>query len=365
MPNHLRYLKCKSIFDNYLKEDIKHRILILDALRGIAALWVVLFHFTLSRPQEQLFFKFGTTGVDLFFMISGFVIFMSVQNIKTIQAFAIIRFCRLYPTYLAAVTFTFALIVAKYLFQNNVESINFLQYLANLTMFQFYFRIADLDGPYWTMIIEMLFYFIIGILFYFNLLKKTIVFGVLYILSMIVLLLFFNSNAILSFILSSIPLLKFLPLFLSGILFYNIWTKNGTKISNYLLLLGCLTCQILLYKFLRSSIFINQLEYAVMISIYYFLFVLFVNHQLNFIVTKLTLFLGKISFALYLVHQYLGNEIIIPFLTNTLHLNFWIAAFAIALPIVILIAYNITHYIEVPIGIKLKKYLNNKYNLVN
>lgn len=49
----------------------------LDALRGIAALMVVFFHFTMDRPQGQMGFKLGVTGVDLFFIISGFVIFMS------------------------------------------------------------------------------------------------------------------------------------------------------------------------------------------------------------------------------------------------------------------------------------------------
>ena len=62
----------------------------LDALRGIAALMVVFFHFTIGRPEAKLGFKLGTTGVDLFFIISGFVIF--ILRVKKNSNF-IIHFC--------------------------------------------------------------------------------------------------------------------------------------------------------------------------------------------------------------------------------------------------------------------------------
>src|ERR1044072_9360250 len=83
------------------------RIKELDALRGIAALMVVFFHYTFWRPQAKLGFNLGTTGVDLFFMISGFVIFMSLLHINQSKEFVINRISRLYPGYWACVTFTF------------------------------------------------------------------------------------------------------------------------------------------------------------------------------------------------------------------------------------------------------------------
>ena len=51
-----------------------HRYEELDALRGVASLMVVFFHFTWRRPEANLGFILGTTGVDLFFIISGFLI---------------------------------------------------------------------------------------------------------------------------------------------------------------------------------------------------------------------------------------------------------------------------------------------------
>ena len=61
------------------------RLAQLDALRGIAALAVVLFHYTTRYDQlfghaqsPALSFPYGYLGVNLFFMISGFVILMTL-----------------------------------------------------------------------------------------------------------------------------------------------------------------------------------------------------------------------------------------------------------------------------------------------
>ncbi|NNU33532.1 acyltransferase [Mucilaginibacter sp. S1162] len=59
-----------------------NRILELDALRGIAALLVVAFHFNIPL-RDKLSLQWGVTGVDLFFMISGFVILLTLKNTKT------------------------------------------------------------------------------------------------------------------------------------------------------------------------------------------------------------------------------------------------------------------------------------------
>jgi peptidoglycan/LPS O-acetylase OafA/YrhL len=91
----------------------------LDALRGIAALLVVVFHFTMHRPQSELGFKYGITGVDLFFIISGFVIFMSINNVNSAKEFVVNRITRLYPTYWACVTTTYIASVIISHFTNN------------------------------------------------------------------------------------------------------------------------------------------------------------------------------------------------------------------------------------------------------
>ena len=327
----------------------------LDALRGIAALMVVFFHFTIGRPQAGIGFYLGKTGVDLFFLISGFVIFMSVLRSKTTKEFIINRISRLYPTYWAGVSFAFIIVIIIALYQKDVIPYN--QYLGNMTMFQHYFKITNLDGPYWTLIIEMNFYFIIAVLFY---LKKTQYLNHLG-LFLSVLALFLISFLKLDFehnILYYLPILPYTPLFFSGIIFYKIYiNKTNSNLGNYLILLFHLPIQIILYSYTSRSLSDTTLfEYAVMVTVFYVLLTLFINGKLKFIVSKASLFLGKISYALYLTHQKLSIGFIIPILTNRLGVNFWIAV-AVTLPIVIALATFITFYIEIPYSKKMKQFL--------
>ena len=80
------------------------RINELDTFRGIAAMAVLLYHYT-SRYNEffdstsVLSFSYGWMGVPLFFMLSGFVITLTVNRCKSPFDFLYRRFIRLYPTY--------------------------------------------------------------------------------------------------------------------------------------------------------------------------------------------------------------------------------------------------------------------------
>ncbi|MGZ4099102.1 MAG: acyltransferase family protein, partial [Bacteroidia bacterium] len=64
----------------------------LDAMRGFAALFVMFFHYTTHTPHSLSFLELGVTGVDLFFIISGFVIFMSINKVRSAKEFMINRF---------------------------------------------------------------------------------------------------------------------------------------------------------------------------------------------------------------------------------------------------------------------------------
>src|SRR5215472_5135330 len=90
-----------------------YRIRGLDGLRGIAAVSVLLFHYTvvygqLIGPIGPLPFvaTYGRHGVDLFFIISGFVILMTVDNSRNVTDFIVSRFARLFPAFWTAVLMT-------------------------------------------------------------------------------------------------------------------------------------------------------------------------------------------------------------------------------------------------------------------
>ncbi|HHF8326613.1 TPA: acyltransferase family protein [Klebsiella pneumoniae] len=113
------------------------RLPLLDLTRWFAALAVVIFHYFYmvsdvrnDYPYAQCFIKYAYLAVQLFFIISGFVIFMSVDNKKGPFVFLTSRFIRLYPAYIISVFLTFAfvyLIPISYPFDFN-------DFFGNLTM---------------------------------------------------------------------------------------------------------------------------------------------------------------------------------------------------------------------------------------
>lgn len=342
------------------EDDSVNRIQELDSLRGIAALVVLIFHFSLLQPNLLAFTKFGVTGVDLFFIISGFVITMSLERVQFGYQFVINRFSRLYPTYWTAVIFTFVIICINKSFfgfepQNPLPTSDFFY---NLTMFQYYFGVKDLDGPYWTMIIEMLFYIVMGYLFLTKSLKSAVAILIPLILLGTVLTEFHWFQPFSMAYFKNFPLAQSLPLFVAGILFYRLFTKDKWKLLNISLIIGCYFLQVLLFtKVGRANYYISHPEYKAVLAIYFVLFVLFVFGKLKFIVNRTTLFLGKISFALYLIHQYFSIYFLIPNLMK-LGINYYIAAFLIALPACILIAAGITFFVEKPAGKWIKRIFN-------
>lgn len=145
------------------------RIDAIDLLRGFAALAVVLFHFTTRYRQlhgggESLAIEvpYGHYGVDLFFIISGFVITMTIARCRSVQDFLISRVSRLYPVFWVSALLTY--VVGKLLPLPGVEH-SVTQLLANLTMFNEFIHIRPLDSAYWSLTYELGFYLAIVALF--------------------------------------------------------------------------------------------------------------------------------------------------------------------------------------------------------
>lgn len=117
------------------------RINEIDLVRFIAALAVVFFHFTfrgyaadhmtiMPYPWLTSASKYGYLGVELFFMISGFVILMSAAN-GSLRDFVISRVVRLYPAFWACCTITF---LATLAIGGSSYFASLSQYLVNMTM---------------------------------------------------------------------------------------------------------------------------------------------------------------------------------------------------------------------------------------
>jgi peptidoglycan/LPS O-acetylase OafA/YrhL len=145
-----------------MSEPTSHRLIALDALRGLAALAVVLFHFTtrfeqLYAPATRpwLSFPLGHYGVNMFFIISGFVIFMTLERTTKPMDFVVSRFSRLFPAYWVAIALTF-LITHTLGLPGKLVGVG--TAFANGVMLHGLFGVPHVDGVYWTLEVELLFY---------------------------------------------------------------------------------------------------------------------------------------------------------------------------------------------------------------
>lgn len=344
----------------------KKRIDSLDALRGIAALAVVLRHYTTifsidyGVPENFKFeFKYGYLGVELFFLISGFVIFMTIEQVNSSKEFIIKRFVRLFPTYWFSILITTIAILFFGLPKMQFSSKDF---FVNLTMIQDVvnpiFHTKHIDGVYWSLAVELLFYGFILLLFKLKWLNHIKLIGFLWVMISIVCI----PNDISIFMLGVIFNLKWSPLFFAGILFYKLWKYDieKMKLSTHVLIVFSL----LAYFFLTLTKFeeeskSNIIE-CIVATLFFIIFYLVAYQKLNFLgKNKVLLFLGKISYPLYLIHQNIGY-IILFYLIHTLKLYHQII---ILIPILIsiLLATIIVFKFEAVYLNRLKKYLLNKF----
>src|SRR5882757_353520 len=93
------------------------RLRVLDGVRGLAILMVILFHSTVINPQnahERWFcalLNLGSFGVDLFFVLSGFLITGILVEAKGtpgyFRNFYARRILRIFPLYYLLIAFSF------------------------------------------------------------------------------------------------------------------------------------------------------------------------------------------------------------------------------------------------------------------
>ena len=137
------------------------RILELDALRAISCLNLLLFHFTYVYANKYGFesplgfaFPYGKYGVQLFFMLSGFVNAMTFVGKRSAKDFLFARAIRIFPSYWLVILLNVLLLSQLPLFHTPTAS----ETVANLTTMPRLFGFENLEPVTWTLQIEMLFY---------------------------------------------------------------------------------------------------------------------------------------------------------------------------------------------------------------
>jgi peptidoglycan/LPS O-acetylase OafA/YrhL len=138
------------------------RFYILDPLRLLAAFAVLLYHYSIYFEASDTLLiaisRYGYLGVDFFFLLSGFVIMASAQHRSAFE-FAFARGLRIYPAFIVCLLLTVLIV-----YWTSGTSIPTKNVFANATIFNDYLRIPNVDGVYWTLQAELKFYFCIFVL---------------------------------------------------------------------------------------------------------------------------------------------------------------------------------------------------------
>ena len=280
------------------------RVVELDALRGLAALAVVAFHYT-TFYQEQIGhvvplgfgFPAGNYGVHLFFLISGFVILMTLERTRSAGDFVLSRFSRLFPAYWAAILLTAAVVYSIGLPQQRLPAGDV---LLNSTMLQRILGAEDLDGSYWTLEVELFFYAQMLVWFWLGLLGRIRWIVGLWLVSAFAYAQTLAHHAHFSYTLSELLILRHIPFFALGVLFYRLWTRPEAWRGDGLLIAAALAV-------IGTSM---QAPYFYAALVCTGIFALFVAGGLGWLRMRPLAFLGGISYTLYLLHQAIGFAVI-------------------------------------------------------
>jgi peptidoglycan/LPS O-acetylase OafA/YrhL len=281
---------------NYFKSESYYYQI--DVLRGVAALMVVMYHFILGNPQRFQSFSYlknlssyGHLGVQVFFVISGFVIPSSMMagkyQISRCRRYLLKRITRLEPPYIISVLLCIVLIYLSQMnpyFRGKHTMVSWPQVLLHLGYLNAFFHYDWFNVVYWTLAIEFQYYLLMAFLYPLidsdNRLLKISMLTIFYVLAF------------------SLPqkelFFRHAPYFIFGVILFQF--KSGKILEREILiffLINFLVC------FLE-----DDLSYATFAAAA-FAFILVSQSK-----SRLGVYLGSISYSLYLLHVPIGQRIL-------------------------------------------------------
>ncbi len=269
----------------------------LDVLRGLAALAVLAFHYTtrfgdiFGHPLAPAFLvPWGLRGVEVFFVISGFAIELSLESYGSAREFFVSRAIRLYPTFWAALAITLAVVGVCGLPDRVVS---FRSALLNVTMIPASLGGDVADAVYWTLERELRFYGLVLLLLSLGLRRYT----VHVLLAAVALQTLGARGTWMPHWLADVTNAGWAHLFASGMLLAR--TRRKPSPGTYALVAICLMASRVLG--------ITQFAYG---SAAVVLVWLSTHASVRGVMAAAPAFLGRISYPLYLVHQYVGYVVI-------------------------------------------------------
>lgn len=281
----------------------------LDSLRGLAALAVVFHHLTRRYYEDfgtpagalpVLPFQ-GIEGVFLFFIISGFVISQTLDRTRRARDFVVSRFSRIYPSFWVCVLLTCGTMA---LFPLPGRGVGLGEALVNLTMLQDHFHVRQVDYVYWSLTIELSFYLIALLVHTRGWLSRYphhLAWGwLLYSAAYAASRRFLGIDWPVNLTLLTLP--EFAPLFVAGIMFHRLHGGRGTPVT-HVVIACCLALHHELHRQYGKT--------GLILSAGMFLCFYLVSYgRLWILRARPLLFLGAISYPLYLLHDNIGMVVI-------------------------------------------------------
>ncbi|KQV38813.1 acyltransferase [Massilia sp. Root335] len=287
----------------------------IDLLRFLAALAVVLFHYAFrgyaahssSMPYPLLapVAKYGCYGVELFFLISGFVILMSASS-GSLKHFVISRIVRLYPAFWVCCTLTFLILL---FFGRNAPTL--VQYASNMTMlsgFSVMQKIApvtQIDGSYWSLVVEMRFYALVAVL----LLLRQIHRAELFLTGWLVAVVLFELTGMEH--LREVLIVDYAAYFIAGAMMYQVWSHGMSWLRLGVILgswaLALYESAIRVPKFEAASHTTMDLGVVLfLVSAFFVVMLVVALKKSGWFGRRNWMVVGALTYPLYLVHQAIG-----------------------------------------------------------
>ena len=290
------------------------RILELDALRALAALNLMVFHFTYVYGGKYGFasplgftFPYGKYGVELFFILSGFVNAMTLLRKRRPADFVAGRFIRILPSYWLVIFLNVLLLSLVPMFG---ETVTIDSTAANMTVMPGLFGYHNMEPVTWTLQIEMLFYGMLLLMLVSGAIDKplpTMMVGLACCLVGALGTQALQANCPdwiwteRASLMQDILILKWLPLFSMGILLNEIKSRRG---KFWLNAAGILISAIVFHIIdLKDH---NPLATALLFGLVAFS----AYGKIPLLRTRPLMFIATISYSLYLFHNNLGSALI-------------------------------------------------------
>ena len=300
-----------------------HRLHSLDGFRALAITLVIGFHYFVrwappfsssplypygSRAAGIAIFRYGYLGVELFFVISGFVISMTLFRSSDLGNFARKRFARLFPTMLLCSTITF--FVLQILPQTAFQ-VSWADFLPSLTFTDpvlwnkvMQHGVRAMDGSYWSLFEEVKFYFWISLLYFSfrgqNFFHKVgIAFALLVGILTVIRVYGLPHQWIIEFLFTA----KYLPWFVTGIGFFALYREPSSRIGWILL---AESAGAIVVHAITESANLTPEAVALTMSDALFFALLYKPHWLSPFAARPVAAIGMASYSLYLLHQDAG-----------------------------------------------------------